>query len=37
MRYTPSKTIGEALIVLGALASFTFLAWSGNLASVESL
>lgn len=37
MRYTPSKTLGEALIVLAAIASFTFLAWSGNLASVESL
>ena len=33
----PTQTIGETLIDLGALASFTFLVWSGNLATPQSL
>jgi len=37
MRYTTSNTLGEALIVLAAMASFTFLSWNGNLATGDSL
>lgn len=37
MRYTTSNTIGETLIVLGAMATFAFLVQSGNLRTTQDL
>ncbi len=34
---TPPAAIGETLIVLGAMASFSYLVSTGNMASIESL
>lgn len=37
MRYTTSNTIGEVLIVLGAMATFAFLVQKGTVTSVQDL